>query len=100
MNITELAVKPQLVKVTLDDEEILKAYEEPLEFYVMDRQPIEKFMRFAGKQMTEDDFPALVQFCQEMILDEEGNHVMTDGKVLPNMVMARCVTKVIEQLGK
>jgi hypothetical protein len=100
MNITELAVKPSLVKVTLDDESIVEEYGEALEFFVWDRQPLEKFMRFAGKEITNEDLPELIEFTKTMILDEEGNEVMSDGKLLPTSIMTRCITKVMQQLGK
>ena len=100
MNISELAVKPSLVKVILDDEAIVEEYKEPLEFYVWDRQPLEKFMRFAGKQISNDDLPELIEFTKTMILDEDGNEVMEEGKLLPTSIMTRCITKVMEQLGK
>ena len=100
MNITELAVKPSLVKVVLDDESIVEEYGEALEFFVWDRQPLEKFMRFAGKSITNEDMPELIAFTKTMILDSEGNEVMSDGKLLPTSIMTRCITKVMEQLGK
>ena len=100
MNITELAVKPSLVKVVLDDESIVEEYGEALEFFVWDRQPLEKFMRFAGKSITSEDLPELIAFTKTMILDAEGNEVMGDGKLLPTSIMTRCITKVMEQLGK
>ena len=40
MKLKELATKPQLVKIVLDDEAIIKEYNEPLEFYVYDKQPL------------------------------------------------------------
>ena len=100
MKITELAVKPSLVKVVLDDEAIVEEYGEELEFFVWDRQPLEKFMRFAGKNITNDDLPDLIDFTKTMILDENGNQVMEEGKLLPTSIMTRCITKVMEQLGK
>lgn len=100
MNITELAVQPSLVKVTLDDEAIIEEYGEALEFHVWDRQPLEKFMRFAGKQISNDDLPELIEFTKSMILDEKGEPVMSEGKLLPTSIMTRCITKVMEQLGK
>ena len=100
MNLKELAVKPQLIKITLDDEEIIEEFGEALEFHVWDRQPIEKFIKFAGQKIHQDNFPEVVEFCAAMILDEEANPIMSDGKILPTSVMARCITAVFNQLGK
>ncbi len=41
----ELATKPQLVKVTLDDADTIKEYPEGLEFFVWDKQPLEDFIQ-------------------------------------------------------
>lgn len=100
MKISELAVKPSLVKVVLDDADIVEQYSEGLEFYVWDRQPLENFIRFAGQEITPEMFPELVKFAQELILDEDGNKILVDDKLLPSMVLSRAVTKVMQQLGK
>lgn len=100
MNIAELAVEPKLIKITLDDEEIVEQFGEPLEFHAWDRQPIERFLQFAGKKITEENLPQVINFCKEMILDDQGEPVLKDKLVLPATVMSRCITKVMEQLGK
>jgi len=100
MNISELAVKPSLIKVTVDDEAIIEEYGEPLEFFVWDRQPIDKFIKFAGREIKPEDYGDLLDYCSDMILDEQGNPVLVDGKVLPGLVLSHCVTRVLERLGK
>ena len=100
MKIADLASEPKLVRVVIADKDIVEQYGDELEFWVWDRQPIEKFLKFAGKTITEDDLPELVAFTREMILDEEGNTVVTGGKMLPTTIMTRCITRVMEQLGK
>lgn len=100
MNIKELAVEPQLIKITLDQDFIVEQFGEALEFYAWDRQPIEKFLRFAGKKITDENLPEVISFCKEMILDETGEPVLTGTKVLPSTVMSACITSVMEQLGK
>jgi len=100
MNISELAVKPSLITVSIDDESIIEEYGEPLEFYVWDRQPIDKFIKFAGREIKPEDYGELLDFCSDMILDDKGEPVLTDGKVLPGIVLSLCVTKVLERLGK
>ena len=47
MNITQLASKPQLIQLTLDDEDTIDRYGEALDFHIWDRQPLEKFVQFA-----------------------------------------------------
>lgn len=98
MDLKNLATKPQLVKVTLDDAETVEKYGDALEFWVWDKQPINKFIRFANADET--NYGDIVEFCSELILDSEGHPVLTDGAVLPSSVLVKCVNKVVEQLGK
>lgn len=100
MKLENLATQPKLVKVLLDDEDIVKEYEEPIEFWVYDKQPLEKFVRFANAKPGNEDFPELLEFCKAMILNESGNPVLDDGKVLPTKIMMGCLNKVVQQLGK
>lgn len=100
MKLESLASQPKLIKITLDDEDIVEAYGDTVEFWVWDRQPLEKFVQFAGKKFNAEDIPELEGFARNMVLNEEGNPVMTEGKLLPTTLMARCITKVMETLGK
>ena len=98
MDIKQLATAPQLVKITLDSEDIVNKYGEPLEFWIWDKQPLQKFVRFANA--NEADPGELIEFTSELILDSEGNPVMSDGTVLPPDVLGAAITKVVEHLGK
>lgn len=100
MDLTQLATKPQLLKVVLDDEEILKEYSEPLEFYVHDKQPLEQFIQFASASQNVDNYDQMVTFCTALILDKDGDPVMKDGLVLPNSILMKCINEVVKQLGK
>ena len=100
MDLKQLATKPQLVKVVLDDKEIIAEYNEPLEFYVNDKQPLEQFIQFASASQDPNNYGQMIDFCTALILDAEGNPVMGEGLVLPNSIMMKCVNKVVEQLGK
>jgi len=98
MQLKDLAAKPQLVKITLDDKEIIKEYDEAIEFYCYDRQPISEFMKFAT--VSEDNASHLFELCGDLILDSEGNRIMGDDMILPTTVLVKCVQKVVETLGK
>jgi hypothetical protein len=98
MKLTQLAAKPQLVKITIDEEDVIKQYGEPLEFWIYDRQPLDKFIRLA--QMQADNFADLVMAINEMVLDEEGNKIITEELTLPTNVMTKVIGKVVETLGK
>jgi hypothetical protein len=98
MKLTQLAAKPQLVKLTLDDEAIREKYGDALEFWIYDRQPIGEFIKLA--QMKTENFGEVVESINRMVLDEDGTPVVKDGFVLPTDVMGKVVTMVIETLGK
>jgi hypothetical protein len=98
MKLTQLAAKPQLVKIELTDEDVVKEFGEPLEFWIYDRQPMDKFIRLA--QMKGEDMSELIAAVNDMVLDEEGNSIIKDGLVLPTNVMTKVIGKVVETLGK
>ena len=98
MNLKDLAKNPTLVKVTLDSEDIVAEYGEPLEFYTYDRQPMDVFLKVAANDRQ--DFSQLVDVLKTMVLDAEGNMVMKDGLILPSRVLVAVFSKMVEVLGK
>ena len=97
-SLTQLAAKPQLIKIVLDSAEIVEQYGEELEFYIWDRQPIAKFMTIASTMNS--NYTEAVGMMNDLILDEEGQSICRDGMVLPSTVMSFAIQKVIEHLGK
>lgn len=98
MKLSNLAKAPELIKVTIDDKEIVEQYGEPLDFYTLDRQPMDTFLKFAAGDRN--DFTQMAQVLKEMIMDEEGKPVIQEGVMLPSKVMVAAFTKLVEQLGK
>lgn len=98
MELTKLAAKPQLVKVAIDDADTIREFGEPLEFYIWDRQSIEKFVKLAT--LDYQDFGAVADIVQEYVLDSEGRPIVTNDSVLPSNILMRAITKVIDTLGK
>lgn len=98
MNLSELTAEPSLIKVVINDKDTLKKYKEPLEFYTWDRQPVAMFMQLAS--IGEGDGGKIVDIVKTLILDENGNQIITDKSILPTDIMMKAVTKVTEMLGK
>lgn len=98
MELTKLVAKPELVKVVLDDAETIAEYNEPLEFYTWDRQPLDTFLKLSNAIGV--DQQASVDILKTLILDKDGNQVVTDGHALPVKVMVRTMAKVMDLLGK
>ena len=98
LKLTQLASKPQLIKLTLNNENIVEKYGDELEFWIYDRQPIDQFIKMATAQ--QDDQSKMIKMVNDLILDEDGNQVMTNDNSLPNDVMIAVIGAVVERLGK
>lgn len=98
MKINQLASKPQLIKLTLDDEEILRSVGEAVEFWTWDRQPLDKFMRLAS--LKQDEPAEIIDLVRTLILDEEGKEVINGDSILPTVVLTKAIGKIVETLGK
>jgi len=98
MKLTQLASKPQLIKITLDTPEIREKYNDELEFWIMDRQPIEQFIKMAT--LGADNYGEMIRMVNNLVLDEQGNPAIKEGEALPNDVMMLVIGAVVERLGK
>ena len=98
MKLEQLASKPQLTKLTIDNPDIVETYGEELEFYVWDRLDMATYTKLAG--IDQSDVTVMYTALRDMILDADGKPVMTDELVLPMDVMTAAVEKVVARLGK
>lgn len=98
MKLKELAVKPQLVKMTITNEAIVKKYGEELEFYVYDRQPLDIFTKMAD--ITGENTGEYIHVLKDIILDEAGEPVCKEDMVLPIDVLTEAIKLIGEHLGK
>jgi len=98
MKINQIASKPQLIKVVLDDEQTRQELGEELEFWTWDRQPLDKFMKLAS--VKQDNPEEIIKIVKDLILDEEGKIVIKDDVMLPTQILIRIIQKVVETLGK
>lgn len=98
MKLSQLASKPQLIKLTIDEEVIVKEFGEPLEFHTWDRQPLETFMKLANSDQA--NAGTMIDIVRTLILDEEGKQIITKDVMLPSHVLIRVIAKIVETLGK
>jgi hypothetical protein len=98
MKLSQLAAKPQLIRIELDTPEIVEQYKDTLEFWVYDRQDMEVFVKLATLDVN--NFEKLTSLVNAMILDDTGAPVVKDGLTLPSDVLMAAIQKVIEILGK
>lgn len=97
MDITKLAAEPQLIKIELTNEDLVKKYGEPVEFYTWDRQPLEDFMNLVSA--VEDESGAMLGVAKDFILDKQGNKVLKGKTTLPNDVLIQAITAITSKLG-
>lgn len=98
MKLSKLAAKPQLIKLELNDEEIVKEFGEPLEFWTWDRQPLDTFMKLANAQGAK--MSDIIDVTKNLILDEDGKPVIKGEEMLPTNVLVAAIAKITELLGK
>jgi hypothetical protein len=98
MKLNQLAAKPQLVKVEINDEEVVTEFGEALEFWVWDRQNMDSFIKLAT--LDYNDFGKVADLVKELVLDEQGQPVIKDDLSLPTNILMKVITTVVETLGK
>jgi len=98
MQLEQLAQERKLIKLTIEDESIVEKYGEALDFWVWDRQSLDTFAKMSV--ITEDNAMQYTDLLTEMILNETGDPVMKDNKILPIEVITEAIKLVGETLGK
>ena len=98
MKLSSLSAKPQLIEISIDDEETIKEFGEAISFYTWDRQPMETFLKLAN--MTSNDTGNIIGIVRTLILDEAGTQILKDDAMLPTHVLMKAITKVTDILGK
>lgn len=97
MKLQELAAKPNLIKILIDDEDTVKTYGETVEFYVYDRQDLDTYMKIAT--VDSKNFSEIAKTIANLILDENGKPILEEGMILPIDLTTKVVEKVIDMLG-
>lgn len=98
MKLSQLAAKPQLIKLTIDDTDTVKEHGEAIDFWTWDRQPLDTFMKLANSDQA--NAGAMIDIVRTLILDENGKEVITKDVMLPSTVLIKVISKIVETLGK
>lgn len=99
MKLSQLAAKPQLIKLEVADADTIKEFGEPIEFWTWDRQPLDTFMKLAN-QSDSQNASGMIDVVRTLILDENGKEVIKGDVMLPSTVLIRVISKIVETLGK
>ena len=89
MRLSELAAKPKLMELTITEPTLVEKYGEELKFHVLDRQPLDVFAKMSA--MDDSNPMEFVGTLSELILNEEGNPVMSDDNILPIDVLTEAL---------
>ena len=112
MDLAQLAAKPVPTKIVISDENIIKDYSPdgtPIEFYVLDRQPLAVYLKLtaaltipvdATPEQQEAITVARIKAISDLILNEDGTKVLNNGAELPVPVAVAAYTEVMNNLGK
>ena len=98
MKLEQLAAKPKLIKITLDDQETQDEFGDVLEFYTYDRQPMNTFVKLAAIDVN--NYASVMEAVKELVLTEEGKTIIQGENMLPTKVLMKCITRIMESLGK
>ena len=98
MKLSQLASKPQLIKLSIDDEDTVKEHGEAIDFWTWDRQPLDTFMKLANSDQA--NAGAMIDIVRTLILDENGKEVISKDLMLPSSVLIKVISKIVETLGK
>jgi hypothetical protein len=98
MKLSQLAAKPQLVQVSIDDEATIAEFGEAVEFQTWDRQPLDVFMKLASA--NQENASDMINIVRTMILDEKGKEIITNENMLPSTLLLKAISKIVETLGK
>lgn len=98
MKLSELAKKPELTLIVINDEDTIKEFGEPIEFYTFDRIPLDTFSTLASADQSNPK--ELIDVVKTLILSETGEQIINEKQMLPPVILIRAIGKIVEKLGK
>lgn len=99
MDIKNLAKKPEMIEISLDSEEIVKNYGEPVTFWMRDHIDLNTYFDFFRSQ-HEKDGDKLSQIIRQIVMNEKGEPSLGPDDQLPIDITVELLVKVNECLGK
>ena len=97
MKLAQLATKPQLVQITINDSHTVETYGEPVEFYIYDRQDMATYMELS--KLEGADIATVTSILSKLVLDENGAPILNEENLLPIDLMVKVVEEVAQRLG-
>lgn len=99
MNINQYASVPKLIRVDLDNPELLEKYNEVITFWTYDVVSLSTYFDFFGAR-SDAQYQQLELMIHKLVLLEDGSPALKDNEDLPIDLAAAAITKIGEILGK
>jgi len=99
MLISEVAKKPTLIRMDLDDPKIVETYGDTITFYMYDNIDLNTYFNFFKVQQDEDG-TELNKLIRKIVLNESGQPVLKEDDMLPVDICFAALVKINENLGK
>jgi len=99
MDISKFAKKPELVKITCDQEEILAEFGEAIDFWMWDNVDINTYFDFYKLQQSNEG-EKLNALMRKLILNAEGQQILKEEEMFPISLTLAALVKIGENLGK
>ena len=99
MDISKLSKKPELVKMTIDDADLVEMFGEPVNFWISDSIGISTYFNFYKLQEQQDD-NLLNELLRKIIFDAEGKPAIGPDETLPIPLVLAILVKISGFLGK
>lgn len=96
MELSTLAKEPTLTKITVDAEVVVRAYGEPVDFWMWDRQDLPTYLKLGKLQ---DDQDQMWNMLKDLMLDKDGNQILTGSQTLPIEIMVPVIEAAVGHLG-
>ena len=99
MNIKELANKPKLIEINLDDPTIVEKYGDVITFHTYDTVSLSTYFDFYDAR-SDNQFGNLEKIMRKMILSDTGKTLIEDDEDLPIDIATAAIQKIGDVLGK
>lgn len=99
MNIQQFAKKPELIKILIDEPEILSNYDEPISFWIYDNVDINTYFDYF-KSQSDGDGEKIYGILRKLIKDEQGQPCIPEDHILPVDLAIASLTAINQRLGK
>lgn len=99
MNIDALKINSELVKISLDHEDITTKYGDAIEFWTHSHPKLTTYFQFFEARINAD-YDRLEAIMRELILNSEGNPTLDKDQTLPADIFTAAIVAVGDLLGK